>query len=162
MIVIAIFRVSGLRIRKNKIDVQWEIFWQEVEATAAVIMVSITAFRSRLGIKALKARKKRDRSWFSYRQKLLTRHFKKTPQDKSVVEQLPSIPAGTFTGMWTVIRGDRNWEDSSAMGISHESKEAGLGADGNLESQEIKVTHQLSSESEILPGLRPSIAANIV
>lgn len=62
MIMIAIIRVSGLRIRKSNIDVQWEVFWQDIEATVAVIMVSITAFRSLMGMKALKAREKRQRS----------------------------------------------------------------------------------------------------
>ena len=45
MILIAIIRISGLRAG-NSIDVAWEIFWQFMEACIAVLMVSLTAFRS--------------------------------------------------------------------------------------------------------------------
>ena len=45
MILIAIIRISGLRTG-NSIDVAWEIFWQFMEACIAVLMVSLTAFRS--------------------------------------------------------------------------------------------------------------------
>lgn len=64
MIMIAIVRISGLRIQKSDIDIQLELFWQDAEDNIAVIMVSITAFRSLVGMKALKAREKRKRSWF--------------------------------------------------------------------------------------------------
>lgn len=56
MIIIAVIRTTGIPIRKNNVDLVWELFWAEAEASIAVIMVSITAFRSLLGIKALKAR----------------------------------------------------------------------------------------------------------
>lgn len=63
-----------------------------MEAAIAVIMVSVTAFRSLLGIKAQKAREKRKQS------KVLVRYFKKTPQNESDLVQLPSIPGATLTG----------------------------------------------------------------
>lgn len=53
MIIIAIARISGFRLNKTDIVV-WEPFWLQVEAAVALITVSITAFRSFLGIKALK------------------------------------------------------------------------------------------------------------
>lgn len=69
MIIIAIVQVSDF-LKNHNIEPVWAIFWHQVEAAVAIITVSITAFRSLLGIKALKARerKKRERSWFSHYQ----------------------------------------------------------------------------------------------
>ena len=62
MIIIAIVRISGLRIKKTVLNgTVWGLFWHEAEAAVALIMVSITAFRSLLGIKARKALEKRNR-----------------------------------------------------------------------------------------------------
>jgi hypothetical protein len=53
MIVVAIFRVSlapvVLPSGRGTTDTAWLFFWQNIEAATAVIMVSITAFRSMLG-----------------------------------------------------------------------------------------------------------------
>ena len=46
MIVLAIVKASGLRTSANSFDLVWELFWQQVEASVAVSMVSFTAFRS--------------------------------------------------------------------------------------------------------------------
>ena len=124
MIIIATVRIAGFRIKKSSIDIVWELFWHQVEASVALITVSITAFRSLLGIKALKAReqKKRERFWFSHRAKLLTRYLNKETQDESELEQLPSIPGATLTGMRTFIHGDVIWNESRAMGMTDESE----------------------------------------
>lgn len=53
MILISFVRIFGLLHYNNFINVKWLLFWHEVEATVATIMVSITAFRELLGIKAL-------------------------------------------------------------------------------------------------------------
>ena len=119
----------------------WELFWLDLEAAIAVIMVSVTAFRSLLGIKALKAREKRERS------KLLVRYFKKTPQNESDLVQLPSIPGATLTGMRTFIHGNGSWEDARAMGMTHKLEKDLPGADSH-ELHKIKVTHQFSTQSD--------------
>ena len=46
MIMIAIIKVAGLRISGKSFDLVWDIFWQQVEASVAVITVSFTAFRA--------------------------------------------------------------------------------------------------------------------
>ena len=107
MIMVALVRISGIRVAMDpKIDVQWEIFWQQMEASISVIMVSITAFRSLLGMRAAQAREKRDRAWFSYRSKLLPLNKRKTSEyDKNVDMNLPSVPGATMSGLRTYIRG---------------------------------------------------------
>lgn len=160
MIIIAIVRISGFRIKESSIDITWELFWHQVEASVALITVSITAFRSLLGIKALKAREKekRERSWFSHRAKLLTRYLKKETQDESEPEQLPSIPGVTLTGMRTFIHGDGILDESRAMGMTHKSEKE-LPVAASHEPHEIEATHQAS---DVFDGAKRTRAANFV
>lgn len=46
MIIVAIIKASGIRTSADSFNLVWELFWQQVEACAAVLMVSFTAFRS--------------------------------------------------------------------------------------------------------------------
>ncbi|KAL9582366.1 MAG: hypothetical protein Q9203_005522 [Teloschistes exilis] len=46
MSIIAIVKASGIRTPSDSFDILWELFWQQIEACLAVLMVSITAFRS--------------------------------------------------------------------------------------------------------------------
>lgn len=46
MIIVAIIKASGIRTSVDSFNLVWELFWQQVEACAAVLMVSFTAFRS--------------------------------------------------------------------------------------------------------------------
>ncbi len=84
MIIIAIIRVLGL-VQSNTFDIVWLVFWHQIEGAFAIIMVSLTTFRSLLGIKARKARKKKmlKRFWFSHRPQQPAGYFKKTTQDDS-------------------------------------------------------------------------------
>ena len=162
MIVIAIIRVSGF-VTKNSLDMVWVLFWHQVEGAVAIMMVSITAFRSLLGIKALKSREKKkvERSWLSHRSKLLARYFKKATQDESESGQLPSIPRATLTGMRTFINGNGTWDESKAIGMTHKSEGSSPRA-ASHEPREIEVTHQSSTELDILDGAKSARAANFV
>ena len=80
MFAICLVRAVGETIDGNigiAIDVQWNVFWQIVEANVAVTVVSLTAFRSLYGMKTLqRERKNRERfePWLSsYRKNLLSR-----------------------------------------------------------------------------------------
>ena len=46
MVIVAIIKASGIRTSVGSFNLVWELFWQQVETCAAVIMVSFTAFRS--------------------------------------------------------------------------------------------------------------------
>ncbi len=178
MIIIAIVRISGLRIETTILDVVWELFWQQAEAAVAVIMVSITAFRSLLGIKSNKTREiTTQRPWaFSphhHRPNLQAGYFKKTitttSNDEFELEPLPSIPGVNFTGMRTFISGENMLNESSSGGGGtgvgvHKSGEKDLvgGAHNYHEPHEIKVTHQFSIESQILNRPGPARAVNFV
>ena len=46
MIIVAIIKASGIRTSVNSFNLVWELFWQQIEAYAAILAVSLTAFRS--------------------------------------------------------------------------------------------------------------------
>ena len=46
MIILAIIKASGLKTSVGSFALVWEVFWQQIEASVAVLMVSLTAFRS--------------------------------------------------------------------------------------------------------------------
>lgn len=145
-IIIAIVRISIMRVDPNRLDWQWLSFWLIMEADAAVISVSITTFRSMLGVRASKAREKQDRSWYSHRLRFRSRKAKNREKESSM-DQLPSIPGATLTGIRTFIRGNRDSRlMASEVGGSDDSTRS---KDDWLEAQHyIKVTHKISSESE--------------
>lgn len=183
MIIIAIVRISGLRIEKAILDIVWELFWQQAEAAVAVIMVSITAFRSLLGIKAQQTRDQNTAkgSWtLSHHRRpkvVQAGYFQKTTSttmyDESEFEPLPSIVGENFTGMRTCIYGDINLSNRSpsrgggtgvgvGVGVHKSEKKDLVGGEQDYEPHEIKVTHQFSIESEILNRPKPARAANFV
>lgn len=139
------------------------VIWHQAEAAVAIIMVSITAFRSLLGLKAQKTRKKKEmeRSWFAHCPKLLARYFKKATEDESESEQLPSIPGATLTGMRTFIDGNGIWDESMAMGMTHQSKKNTPGADSH-KPQETEVTRKILTESNIFDEAERLRVANFV
>lgn len=168
MMIIASVRVIGFHIR-NIYVVVWAIFWAQTEAAIAIIMVSTTAFRSLLGLKAQKAQKKKveERYWIARRpQQLQARSFKKkkaTEQDESEYEQLSSILGATPpTGMRTFTDdGERIWDKSMAMEMAYQSGEESPGASSH-KPQGIGVAHHISTASNILDGAERSRDANLL
>ena len=161
MIIIVIVRISGFVV-KNTLDLVWVVFWHQAEGAIAIITVSLTAFRSVLGIKALKAKdkKKLKRSWLSHRPQLLPRYFKKETQDESKAQELPSIPGATLTGMRTFINGNGIRDESNAVGTTDKSGMDWPGAFSH-ESQEIEVAH-ISTELNVSDGAERERAADFV
>ena len=167
MIIIASVRVLGFQIR-NTYVVVWAIFWAQTEAAIAIIMVSTTAFRSLLGLKAQKAQKKKleERYWIARHPQLQqARSFnkKKATEEESEYELLSSIlGATTPTGMRTFTdHGERIWDKSIAMEMAYQSEEdtAGVPRDNR---QEIEVFHRISTASNILDGAERSRDANLL
>lgn len=158
-------------MERTVLDIVWELFWQQAEAAVAVIMVSITAFRSLLGIKA-NAHEKTQRCWeFSqHRPNLQAGYFNKTQttatHDESELERLPEIPGANLSGMRTFIYGESMLNESSRGGGTgvevHMFEKRDLLEAHNHEPHEIKVTHQFSVESEILNRPRPAGTAKFM
>ena len=99
---------SGIPIQND----QWNVFWHIIEASVAVFVVSLTAFRSLYGIKTLQEKEYKNRceGWLaSHRRNLLSR--KKCRVDEfgdPVLDahySLPRIPGATLAGIRTIIGG---------------------------------------------------------
>lgn len=59
MIIIAIIRIAAGNVSHGQVDAAWAIFWLQVEASVAVMVVSVSAFRA-LFVARQQASKSRD------------------------------------------------------------------------------------------------------
>ena len=114
MIIVAIVRISRLPLSHESIDVQWAIFFQQVEVSISVMTVSLTAVRSLLGVKAMNSREKKERLWYSYRRIALLKKGHKPSESEVDGDPHPSIPSATLTGMRTFIVGNRDSKNDRA------------------------------------------------
>lgn len=135
MFAICLVRATGETIDGNTgttVDVQWNVFLQITEASVAVFVVSLTAFRSLYGIKTLRQEqknKKRYEPWLSsYRKNLFSRRkqrrvdeFGDTIPDEHY--SLPSIPGATLTGMRTMIGGTTLSTRHDLLSVDERQKE---------------------------------------
>lgn len=162
MIMVALVRISGLRTHQVFLDVQWIIFWNEVEATVATIMVSVTAFRQLLGIKELKAREKRDRSWYSYHRRLLFGNSKKNSDNEWDTGQLPPIPGARLTGIRTLIRGGPDSKSMTSM-TGEEGQSIQVRQEISLESEAVRYDQQPIDYTRLplLKSIRSGIGNNL-
>lgn len=108
MVVIAIARMSGIKLNSENVDIVWLAFWQQQECSIAVIMISISAFRSLFVANASKGPSPKDFSKPRYRNRL---YLKFTGSEKNTGFGLPQIPGATLTGMRSVIRDGGQSED---------------------------------------------------
>lgn len=103
MIVIACIRIIGFIIFNHAF--LWQVFWLQVEGSVAVMMVSLTAFRSVFASHGPVARARKARRWYSSTVAKLRRH--KASSDGYDLESLPKIPTATLSGIRTFIRSSR-------------------------------------------------------
>lgn len=99
MIITAIVKISGLRDSRGAFNMVWVMFWHYAEGCIAVLMISLTAFRSLfVSQNPSPPRPNIPPSWSS---KLRLRRAR---QDQDLQwSDLPSIPPATLTGMRTYI-----------------------------------------------------------
>lgn len=122
MIIIAIVRISKICLGTYEAeDIVWVIFWQQVEACTAVIMVSLSSFRSLFVTHESRLREDRirNRHWYMSKKMACARRQNMFLQSESeeVTDRLPRIPRATMTGMSTFIRGGpRNESRISSLG----------------------------------------------
>ena len=142
MIIIAIIRISRVHAADFEI---WACFWQQLEGCVAVLMVSLTAFRtlfiSKHSSSSDQRRPKfsdtlRRRLWFS----------KKSSQSENEKAHVSvPIPGATMTGLRTFIRGESGM-DTNMMGSSANNGDRVKGRVGGNEI--IHVTHDLEVGSD--------------
>ena len=126
MVVFSITRVSKIS-GASGVDVPWLFFWQFMEASVAVLMGSLTVFRTLLiadgkskaagspgekgGCGGGGGEKRSPRSYYSFyhRMRLLGRRKEHGDLESQDGSGLPEIPSATMTGLRTFIR--RNHRD---------------------------------------------------
>ena len=123
MIIFTIIRASGLIVKSGKsVAVVWGVYRLYVEASVAVIMASLTAFRSFFVVRSTHVQQPQKETSESTRLALLRRTFNLLTLRKASGEQqgfeflneelhdlrkepLPKIPRPVMTGMHTFIQG---------------------------------------------------------
>ena len=101
MVIIAFIRISGYRAH-DSYGYTWQAFWMEFEACVAVIMISLTAFRSLFVTAERKSSRTNCGPWYSSSVARL-RKPRKTSASENHTEGLPAILGATLTGMRTFI-----------------------------------------------------------
>ena len=101
-IIISIIRVAGGGAENGQIDTAWVLFWYDVEAAIAVIVVSVTAFRALFVARqaAMKYRSPAEKG--STSRNFWSRKFK-----SSRSEEIPDVPSPVVDGVRTHIRGSQ-------------------------------------------------------
>lgn len=107
MIIIAIVRISRFQGELAGLDVSWIIFWQQVEASIAIIMVSVSAFRSFCVARESQRRENRNRNrqWYMNPKNLMASALrrKRLRSESEETNHSVAIPRATITGMRTFI-----------------------------------------------------------
>ena len=125
MATIALVRVSRIHSAAG-IDLVWQIFWQIMEGCVALLMTSITAFRTVFVNQG--TRDQGQKHWTpSYSWVRRARQRKKSQQgDMSNKNRLPSIPRAQLTGMVSYIRRYPMAGETISMGYDMGSLEEGM------------------------------------
>lgn len=115
MVLASTTRYAGYHLRAHSIDAIWLIFWIFLEASIAIIVASITAFRTFFARRGSDPRgiKKRPkvRNLYPIRKRLL----RKTDWEATDGD-LPKIPSATLTGINTFIyNSGRSGETTTAI-----------------------------------------------
>ena len=100
MIIFAIVRATGVRTGNGSVDGSWSFFWQQMESSTAVTMISLTAFRSVISHSV----SSRNKPWEASIPRFI-RKFRNTSSASSEVLHLDGviIPGAAMTGVGTLI-----------------------------------------------------------
>lgn len=150
MVITALIRAAGLRAKvraKLPFDEPWVDMWMQIEASAAVLLVSVTAFRSVFAPGGPRKPKTLLKAWYSLtarkRGKYDTENF---DSNEVGMDGFPHVPLANLTGTHTYIQGGR-------FGAHPASAHDELDDDSMHESsQRIKVSHTLSHQVRTVDG----------
>ena len=130
MVIIAVIRIS--RVHETDFEV-WASFWQQFEGCIAVLMISLTAFRTLFITKQSSASDaKKPKASDTYRRRLW--FSKRSDGSEGQRPQVPvSIPGGVLTGMRAFIRGGDSSRETSSMDSVLRSKKETVNSWGQSE-----------------------------
>lgn len=114
MVIVTIVRIAGMKATGgDSVDIVWLAFWQQQECSIAVLMVSVSAFRSLFVPSSTPPPAPRQHRYSPSEKgrRLLRRRPDADLCDTHGTNGLPQIPNATLTGIATVIGGDRQSEE---------------------------------------------------
>lgn len=157
MVIVAITKIAGMKPRgSGSVDIVWTAFWQQQECSIAVLMFSVSAFRSLFVPSPTQPpapRPQRD-SPSEKGRRPLRRHPDADLFDTHETNGLPQIPNATITGMTTVIGSDRQSEEI-AYQDQQPHRDHGHSTEmdtSNSSARDVELGHSMDS---VLPHTRP-------
>lgn len=147
MVIVTIVRVCGLRNGSN-LDPVWDFYWQVVESSIAIIMVSLTAFRSFFVQERIR-RSQAKRSWYHGVKKMLSSRSAEVSEESA--HGLPPIARGHLTGLRTIIYGNGRTSQGAGTYLQDEDEDAEWGqpvVQRPIPSKSISVRQDLIVRSE--------------
>ena len=146
MVITALIRATGLKA-KISFDEPWVFLWMQLEASTAVLLISVTAFRSVFAPGGLRKPKTLLKAWYSFRARTFGKQNKDDLNgDEMGMDRCPDLPLANLTGTHTDIQGGHfgarpaSGHDEFDDYSTYES------------SQRIKVSHTLSHQVHIVSG----------
>ncbi|MCJ1307352.1 hypothetical protein MMC25_000998 [Agyrium rufum] len=134
------------------IDQTWNYFWFHMEVVIAVMMISLTAFRSVFAANASRASREKNQSpGYKSSPWRKLRSSTKASKESDQPQNLPTIPSATMTGMRTFIRGGKRASTMDTEAGFNENGEDFL-LDGR--NEKILVTHEVATDAS--SGRKPS------
>lgn len=147
MVIVTIVRVSGLRNGSN-LDPVWDFYWQIVESSIAIIMVSLTAFRSFFVQERIR-RSQEKRSWYHGVKQILSSRSGAASEESA--HELPPIVRGHLTGLRTMISRHGRTSQGAGTYLQDEEDDAEWGqpvAQGPIPRNTISVRQEFMVHSE--------------
>ena len=148
MVIVTIVRVSGLRNGSNNLDPVWDFYWQVVESSIAIIMVSSTAFRSFFVQERIR-RSQEKRSWYHGVKQMLSSRSAGVSEESA--HELPPIARGHLTGLRTMIHRNGRTSQGGATYLQDEDDDAEWGQpviQGPIPKNTISVRQEFMVHSE--------------
>ena len=158
MIILAIIRIAKIQANRDVARMIWIILWQQIEASTAVIVISLSAFRSFFVARESRLRhdRIRHRQWYMDRKNRIASALRRkrlrsgsgSESGSQELNHLVAIPRATMTGLRTFINGGGEPNDEN-----HLSSRGGENAERIRVEQRIEIT-SISSDQvcQLSPG----------
>lgn len=118
MVLVTIVRIAGMKLRgSGNVDIVWLAFWQQQECSIAVLMLSVSAFRSFFVPSSARSPAPRHQGYSpsEKRRRFLRRRPHPDMYDTHETNGLPQVPGATLTGLTTVIEGNTQAEERADL-----------------------------------------------
>ena len=153
MVLVPIVRIAGIKQRgSGSVDIVWLSFWQQQESSIAVLMLSVSAFRSFFVPSSARSPAPRHQGYSPSEKRRRFLHRRPHPDlyDTHETNGLPQIPGATPPGLTTVIEGNRQAEERPDLDQQIDGDHDRSPAPNKINSSPRDTELGLSTESVVL------------